>query len=140
MPADLAQERDIFELAQPFVIVDQHRVARPVAKGQEPLEHPPDRGDIRRDVVRRQHLARFVLARRIADLGRPPAHQHDRLVPRLLQPPQHHDLHQAPDMEARRGRIEPDIARNHLTPRQRVKRGGIGHLVNIAALVEQAEE
>ena len=45
-------------------------------------------------------LPAFVLAGGIADLGRPAAHQHDRLVPGLLQAAQHHDLHQAADVEA----------------------------------------
>ena len=61
-----------------------------------------------------EQLAAFVLADGIADLGRPAAHQHDRLVPGLLQPPQHHDLDQAADMERRRGRVEADIARDDL--------------------------
>ena len=73
-----------------------------------------------------EQLAALVLARRIADLGRAAAHQHDRLVPGLLQPAQHHDLDQAADVEARRGRVEADIGRRrppsppaHRAPRRR---------------------
>ena len=88
----------------------------------------------------RQQLAALVLARRIADLGRAAAHQHDRPVARLLQPAQHHDLDQAADMEARRGRVEADVGGDDLPLRQRVERRGVGQLVDVAALVEQLEE
>ena len=88
----------------------------------------------------REQLAALVLARGIADLGRPAAHQHDRLVPGLLQPAQHHDLHQAADVQARRGRVEADVGGDDLLLRQRIERRGVGRLVDVAALVEQAEE
>ena len=52
--------------------------------------------------------AALVLAGRIADLGRPAAHQHDRPVAGLLEPPELHDLDQAADVKARRGRVEAD--------------------------------
>ena len=87
-----------------------------------------------------EQLARFVLAGRIADLGGAAAHQHDRLVPGLLQPAQQHDLDQAADMERRRGRVEADIAGHDLLRGERVEPAGIGDLVDIAALVEQAQE
>ncbi len=137
MPADLAQERDVFELAQPLVIVDHDRVGRPVAEGQEALEHLADAGDVGVDLLVGQQLAALVLAGRIADLGRPAAHQHDRLVARLLQPAQHHDLDQAADVQARRGRVEADVAGHDLPLRQGVEPCGVGQLMDVAALVEQ---
>ena len=80
-----------------------------------------------------EQLAALVLARGIADLGGAAAHQHDRLVPGLLQPAQHHDLDQAADMERRRGRVEADIAGHDLLLRERVQPLGVGDLVDIAA-------
>ena len=43
-------------------------------------------------------------------------------------------------MERRRGRVEADIAGDHLLPGVGVEPRRIGDLVNIAALVEQAQE
>ncbi len=54
-------------------------------------------------------------------------------MPGLLEPAEEHDLHEAPDMERRRGRIEADIAGHHLFAGERIERGRVGHLVNIAA-------
>ena len=64
----------------------------------------------------------------------------DRLVARLLEPAQQHDRHEVADVKARRGRVEADVAGDDLPLRQRVERRGIGHLMDVAALVEQAEE
>ena len=61
-------------------------------------------------------------------------------MPCLLHPPQHHDLHQAADMERGGGRIETDIARYDLLLRQRVETRRIGDVMDIAARVEQAQE
>ena len=80
------------------------------------------RRDIRLDFVVGEELAAFVLARGVADLGRPAAHQDDRLVPGLLKPAQHHDLDQAADMERRRSGIEPDVARHDLACRASASR------------------
>ena len=75
MTADVAQERDVFEPVEPIVIVDQDRVGRAVAERQEALEHAADRRDVCVDLLVGQQLARLVLARRIADLGRAAAHE-----------------------------------------------------------------
>ena len=55
----------------------------------------------------------------------------------LLEAPQLHDLDEVADMEARSGRVEADVAGQDFPGRQRVERLGVGHLVDIAALVEQ---
>ena len=60
-------------------------------------------------------------------------------MPGLLQPAEHHDLDQAPDVEARRRRVEPDIAADDFCGGERIERRRIGRLVDIAALVEQPE-
>ena len=134
------QHLDIADLPQPIVVVDHHRIGRPIAKYQEPLERGADRGDVGLDRRVVQHLANLVLAGGIADPRGPATHQDDRLVPRLLQPAQQHDRHQIADMQRRRRRIEPHIGRHHLPPRQRIEPAGIGDLMNIAALVEQLEQ
>ena len=87
-----------------------------------------------------EQLARLVLEAGIADLAGAAAHQHDRLVAGLLEPAQQHDLHQAADVQRRRGRIEADIAGHDLPRSKRVERGRVGHLVDIAAFREHAEE
>ena len=140
MLADVAQERDIFQAVQPFGIVEQTSVRRPVAEGQEAFEHAFDAGDILRDEVGRQQLARFVLEAGIPDLAGAAAHQHDRLVACLLQLAQHHDRHQMADMERGRGGIEADIARHHLFRGEGVEPLGIGQLVDIAARFQKAQE
>ena len=140
MRPDLLQHLDIAKPAQPVVIVDHHRIGRPVAENEQALEHRPDPGDILVDRGIGQHLAAFVAPRGVADPRGPAAHQHDRLVPCLLQPPQHHDLHEAADMERRRGGIETDIARHDLLGGERIEALGVGDLVDIAALVEHAQE
>eukprot|EP01136_Pigoraptor_vietnamica_P003491 Opistho-1_new@32805 len=140
MPADVAQERDVFELVEPVGIVDHHRVGRAVAKGQELLEHGLDRGDVAGDDLVGHQLARFVLEARVADLAGAAAHQDDRLVAGLLHAAQQHDLDQAADMERGRCRIKADIAGHDLLAGQRVERGGIGDLVDISTLVEQAKQ
>jgi hypothetical protein len=58
-------------------------------------------------------------------------------MPRLLHPPQEHNLEQASDVQARRSRVEADIAGHNLLLSQRVESFGIGYLVDVAALVEQ---
>src|SRR3546814_8886047 len=60
------------------------------------------------DLLIAHQPARFVLEARAADLAGTAAHQHDRLVPRLLKPAQQHDLYQAADMQRGRRRIEAD--------------------------------
>ena len=62
MRADVAQERDVVELVEPVVIVDHDRVGRPVAEGQEALEHPADQAMLASIVLVGEQLAAFVLA------------------------------------------------------------------------------
>ena len=135
-----AQERDIAQLVQPFGIVDDDRIGGTIAKGQEPFEHASDAGDVLRDNVVGQKLARFVLEAWIADLASAATHHHDGFVAGLLQPPQQHDLHQRSDVQRWRGGIEADIARHNLLHRKAIKRCRVGHLVDIATLIEQAEK
>ena len=98
MRADIAQEVDVAEL------VSQSALSTMIASVGPSPKVSNRSNTVRIEamlawIVSGEQLAALVLARGIADLGRAAAHQHDRLVPRLLQPPQQHDLHQAADME-----------------------------------------
>lgn len=111
-----------------------------VTEGQEALEHALDARDILRDHLGRHQLARLVLEARVADLAGAAAHQHDRLVARLLHPPQHHDLHHRADMERGRRRVETDIAGHDLAGGEGIEPFRIGELMDIAPFIEQAQQ
>ena len=81
-------------------------------------------------VVVVEQLARFVLEARIADLAGAAAHQHDRLVPGLLQPAQQHDLRRgcrhgatARSRRSRYSRARPASPRAHRAPPRRSSGG-----------------
>jgi hypothetical protein len=103
-------------------------------------EHRLDAGHVARDLLVGEQLARLVLARGIADLGRAAAHQHERPVAAALQPAQDHDLHQAADMQAVGGAVEPDIGGRNPAHQALVERLEVGYLVNEAAFMDDAEE
>ena len=119
--ANSAQHFDIAERAQPLVVINHHCVGRSVAEGQQSLEHHADRGDVRLNIIAGEHLAALVLAGRIADFGGAAAHHDDWLMPGLLQPSQHHNLHQRANMQRWRGGIEANIARHDLPRSQGIK-------------------
>ena len=96
-------------MIEPVRVIDHDRIRRAAAEGEKFLEHRLDAVHVGLDGFVGDQRAALVAPRRIADLGRPAAHQHDRLVPRLLQPAQDHDLHQAARMQAFRGAVEADI-------------------------------
>jgi hypothetical protein len=91
MPADIAQQRDVAQFVEPVGVIDHDRVAGPVAELQELGEDPLDPRHVAGDLIVGQQLARFVLARGVADTRRAAAHQHDRLVAGLLKPAQQHN-------------------------------------------------
>src|SRR3546814_9507591 len=68
----------------------------------------------------------FVLEARVADLAGTAAHQHDRLVHRLLKPAQQHDLYQAADMQRGRRRSEAEVARNDGSVSKRGQNARVG--------------
>ena len=141
MTADVAQERNVAKLVQPFGIVDGHGVRGAVAEGQELLEDLEDARLVAVDNLRRHELARLVTARRVADLRGAAAHQDDRLVARLLQPAQHHDLDEAADVQALCGQVEADIGDDGLAAGGLfVQAFEIGALVHEAARRHGAEE
>ena len=63
-----------------------------------------------------------------------------RLVPGLLQAAEQHHRYEVADVERRGGGVEADIAGHDLRRREPVQPGGVGHLVDVAALVEQLEQ
>ena len=140
MRADLLQHLDIAQFAEPVLIIDHDRIGRSVAERQQAFEDGANPSDIVRDGLVGQHLAALVAPRGIADPRGPAAHQHNRLVARLLQPPEHHDLDQAADMQRGRGCVEADIARDDLRRGELVEAFGVGKLVDVAALIENAQE
>ena len=140
MRSDLTQQVDVSKIAQPAIVIDHDGIGRAIAEGKQPFEDGPDARDIRRDRRVVEHLPRRVLAARVSDLGGPSAHDDDRFVARLLETAQHHDLHEAADMEAGRCRVEADIARHDPFACQRIQPVRIGDLMNIAALVERAQK
>ena len=109
MPPDIAQQGDVTQLVEPVGIVDHHGVAGAIAEMQELCEDRADARHVAGDLGIIEQLACFVLAGRIADPRRSPAHQDDRLVAILLEEAQQHDRHQAADMQAVRRAIIADI-------------------------------
>jgi hypothetical protein len=97
-------------------------------------------GNVGIDRLAREDWSRLVLERGIADHGGAAAEQGDRPVAGLLQPVEHHDLDQVTDMEARRGRVEPDIGRDRAREELFVQPLGIGDLIDEAAFLEDAQE
>src|SRR5690606_2069375 len=138
--AVLAQELNVAVGGQPLVVVEHDRPGRAVAEVEELLEHRADRGDVRLDGFVGQLGPRGVLAGRVADLGGAAAHQYDRLVTRLLQPAQHHDLDQAADVQRRGGGVEADVAGQHARGRRLVQPGRVGDLMDVAARLQGAQE
>ena len=57
-----------------------------------------------------------------------------------LQPVEQHDLHQAADVQARRGAVEADVGGDDPLAQRSVERGLVGDLVDEAARSERVEE
>jgi hypothetical protein len=94
------------ERVEPLRVVDQDRIAGPVAELQ----------DVSEGTAYRRYVGGDPLV----------AHQGSRLD----------DLDQVADMQRWSGRIVADIAGHDLLARQGVERRGVGHLVDVSALVE----
>ena len=140
MPADVAQKIDVLQTLEPVVVVGHDRAGGSCSEVQETREGGADPGDVGVDLLLGEQLPRFIPARRIADLGRAAAHEHDGTMAGLLQAAQQHDLHQAADVQAVGGRIEADIGRDHAGLGARIEARGIRDLMNEAALAQSAQE
>lgn len=137
MRPHLAQHGDIFQLVQPIGIVDELGAGIEIKEG---FKHPADGGDIGVDLLFGEHLARFILAGRIADLGGAAAHERNGVMPRALQGAQHHDGEQMAGMQAGSGGIKADIGGDRAGRCLGVECLKVRALVNIAALMERAHE
>ena len=140
VPADVAQQRDIEQRVEPLGVVGHHRVGLAAAERQVVGEALLDARHVGLDHLGRQQLARFVLARGVAHLGRAAAHQGDRLVAGLLPPAQQHDLQQVPDVQRIGGAVEADIGGARTGRQKLVQTGGIAALMHHAALVHDPHE
>ncbi len=109
MTADIAQEFDIIQTGQPVGVIEHPGVGRTFPEGQKPFEDPADRGLVCVDLLDRQELAAFVLARGVPDTRRAAAHQGQRTTAAALQPGQHHDWQERADMQRGRRAVEADI-------------------------------
>ena len=85
MAAVLAQKVEVLQRGQPFVVVYHQRVRRALAKCEELSEHLGDTVNVLLDFLLSQHLARGILAARVAHLGGAAADQHNRLVAAALE-------------------------------------------------------
>ena len=74
MPADIPQERNVFQPVEPIGVIRQDGVAGSGAESDEWLEVLLDAGDVAIDCVVGQKLAAFILAGRVADLRGAAAH------------------------------------------------------------------
>ena len=140
MAAVVAQELEVFEPREPVIVVHEHRVRWPVAKGEEAGEDLGDACDVLRDRLLVKQLARGVLAGWVTHLGRATADEHDRLVAALLEVAQQHDLQQAADVQARRGRVEPEVGDNGALGEFAVDLIEIGSLREVAAPLHPLQE
>ena len=138
--AHVAQEVDVVQRRQPLRIVGHDRVGAGVAEGQEFREDLLDAGLVGLDVVEGEHAAALVLAGGIAHPGGAPAHERHGLAAGLLQPAQHHDLHQRAHMEGRGRAVEADIGDQLASLGLGVDPFEVGALVDIAALHQHGEE
>ena len=132
--AIVAQEVDVVQVVQPVGVVGHQRVRRAIAELQELGEGLADARQVGGDLFHRQHLARLVLERRVADLGGAAAHQRNRLVAGLLHPAQHHDLHERTRVQGGGRGVEADIAGDPARLGLSVQRFGVRDLVDEPAL------
>ncbi len=140
MPSHVAQEIDVVERRQPLGVVEHDRICAALAELEEAREHALDGVLVGLDRFDRQDAPGLVLAGGVADAGGAAAHQRDRLAARLLQPVQHHDRDQVPDMQRRRRAVVADIGDHLALLSQGVEPGEVGALVDEAALVEHVEK
>src|SRR6185369_14343037 len=140
MAADVPQEGYIFERVEPIGVVDHDSIGRAITEGEETIEDAPDRGDVGGNSGIVEQLPAFVLAGRVAYLGGAAAHHHDRFMAGLLEPPQHHDLDKAADVQRWSGCVKADIARHDPVDRKIIEAAWVCDLMDIAALRKGAEE
>ena len=140
MPADVAQQRDVAQFVEPIGVVDHDGVGRTVAEIDEFGEDRADARHVAGDLGIVEQRPRLIPERGVADPRRAAAHQHDRLVPVLLQQPQQHDRQQAADMQTVGGTIVADIGGDAAGAHAVVERAEIGALMDEAAFERGGEK
>src|SRR5215813_6893243 len=133
MTPDIAQQRYVAKLIEPVGIVDHYCIARPVTELDEFGEDRADSRHVTGDRGVVEQLARLVLAGGIPNPRGAAAHQHNRLVPALLEQPQQHDADQAADVQTVSCTVIADIAGDAAAAEPLVERLEIGTLMNKAA-------
>ena len=128
--ADVAEEFQVAELSHPIVVVHQDCRSRAAIEIQKPPQLGLHAGDIRLERFDRKQFAFLALAARVADHARGAADHSDRPMPRLLKPPQDHQRHQMPDVQAIGRRIEARVHRSRLFHEQLRQIRVVGGLID----------
>ena len=131
--AHVAQEVGQRVGAEPAGVVEQQPM--PIGEVDEPLELAPDGLAVGLEPLRVRECPLVLLAARVADQARSPAHQGDRTVPGLLDAPHRAQLEEAAHVEAVGGRVEARVERQGVVVEQLGKLG-VGHLVDQAPPLE----
>ena len=140
MPPVVAQKINANKPVQPLLVVHQQCAVRRITEAQKTPKTPLDAADVRLDALGIHEAAAFLLAGRITDAGGGPPQQHDGAMSAVLQPPQHHDGKQIADMQGRRGAVKPHIGGDAPLGGEGVQPLGIGALMDVSALLEQAQK
>ncbi|OPZ64790.1 MAG: hypothetical protein BWY83_03124 [bacterium ADurb.Bin478] len=129
--ADVAQKFDIFEFAQPVVIVDHDRLARTEIEIAAELYF--DLFAVGSDRFAREHLAHLALAARIPDHGRAAADDGDGAVAELLHLHHPHHRHEMANVEAVGGGVDADIKSHRPFGEQLLQGFRLGDLLDESA-------
>ena len=140
MLADVTQKADVVQMIQPFGIVDQDRIAWPIAKGDIGRKSAFDACNVVINLGVGQQGPLIGAKGRIADFGCAAPHQHNRLAAAFLQPAQHHDLDQRTHMQRLGRGVKADIARHDPLQKGLIQGLIIGAIGQKAALDHHAHK
>ncbi len=136
MPADVAQELQVVELAEPVGVVDHQRLA--LAEIEQGSHLLLELGQVGVDLLDAEELAHLGLAAGIADHAGAAADDGDRPVAVALHVSQGHDRHQVADVKAGRAGIKADVAGDGPLHGS-AHAVGVGHLLDKAALCQDVK-
>ncbi len=138
MLAHVAEELHQRLLPQPVGVVEDHR-RLDAGRPQQPPDLDAEAVDVRLRCGVVEERALDLPARRVPDEPRPPAQERDGTVPRPREVRQQHHRVEAPRVEARGRRVEPDIGDDLLLRGERAE-GLVGHLVDEPPLAEGGDQ